>query len=62
MPPSRRPPDDPHEWHSRARSNLVRAQTMLPGIAEPVTSEEYQRAVAIANAVVQWAEGQIGEG
>lgn len=62
MPPSRRRPDDPREWLNRARSNLVRAQTMLPGVTEPVTSEEYQRAVAIANAVVQWAEGQISEG
>lgn len=62
MPPNRRPPDDPREWLNRARSNLVRAQTMLPGVTEPGTIVEFQRAVAIANAVVQWAEGQIGEG
>jgi HEPN domain-containing protein len=132
MPPERRMPDDPREWLNRARSNLVRAQTMLPGVyledlcfdaqqaaekaikavllahgvafppihdlaglltilgqtgeqippaiadaarltrfavstrypgvTEPVTSEEYQRAVMIADAVVQWAEGQIREG
>jgi len=26
MPPAPRPPDDPHEWLRRARSNLARAQ------------------------------------
>jgi HEPN domain-containing protein len=132
MPPEQRSPDDPREWLNRAHSNLVRAQTMLPGVyledlcfdaqqaaekaikavllahgvafppihdlarlltilgqagepippaladaarltrfavstrypgvTEPVTVEEYQRAVMIADAVVQWAKGQIGEG
>jgi len=127
MPPEPRPPDDPHEWLRRARSNLARAQadirlagvyledlcfdaqqaaekaikavligrsirfpyvhdltallglveqggtavpeavreagrltrfavvTRYPGIAEPVTQEEYERAVAIAEAVIDWA-------
>jgi HEPN domain-containing protein len=32
MPHERRPPDDPREWINRARSNLVRAQAMLPGV------------------------------
>lgn len=32
MPPELRPPDDPHEWLNRARSNLVRARTTLPGV------------------------------
>jgi HEPN domain-containing protein len=129
MPPERRPPDDPREWLNRARSNLVQAQAILPGVyledlcfnaqqaaekaikavliargvdfplihdlarlltlldqeippdiaaaarltrfaavtrypgvAEPVTIEEHQRAVAIAAAVVQWADGCIGGG
>ena len=132
MPPERRPPDDPREWLNRARSNLVRAQTTLPGVyledlcfdahqaaekaikavliaravdfplvhdlarlvtllgqsgekiplaiadatdltrfavatrypsvAEPVTTEEHQRAVVIATAVVRWADGCIGGG
>lgn len=127
MPPAPRPPDDPHEWLRRDRSNLARAQadirlagvyledlcfdaqqaaekaikavligrsirfpyvhdltvllglveqggtavpeavreagrltrfavvTRYPGIAEPVTQEEYERAVAIAEAVIDWA-------
>jgi len=132
MPPERRPPDDPREWINRARSNLVQAQTTLPGVyledlcfdarpaaekaikavliargvdfplvhdlarlltllgqsgetipqaiadatdltrfavatrypsvAEPVTTEEHQRAVAIAAAVVRWADGRISGG
>ncbi len=32
MPHERRPPDDPREWINRARSNLVRAQAILPGV------------------------------
>jgi HEPN domain-containing protein len=32
MLPDRRPPDDPREWLNRARSNLVRARTRLPGV------------------------------
>ena len=132
MPHERRPPDDPREWINRARSNLVRAQAMLPGVsledlcfdaqqaaekaikavliargvdfplvhdlarlltllgqsgetipqaiadatdltrfavatrypgvAEPVTVEEHQRAVAIAEAVVTWADESVGKG
>jgi HEPN domain-containing protein len=134
MPHERRPPDDPREWINRARSNLVRAQAVLPGVylqvedlcfdaqqaaekaikavliargavfppihdlaglltilgqndeaippaiadaarltrfavstrypgvAEPVTAEEHHRAVAIAEAVVTWADERVGEG
>ena len=132
MPHERRPPDDPREWINRARSNLVRAQAMLPGVyledlcfdaqqaaekaikavliargavfppihdlaglltilgqnneaippaiadaarltrfavstrypgvAEPVTVDEHHRAVAIAEAVVTWADESVGEG
>jgi hypothetical protein len=29
--------------------------TRYPGIAEPITQEEYERAVAIAEAVIDWA-------
>jgi HEPN domain-containing protein len=132
MPHERRPPDDPREWINRARSNLVRAQAILPGVyledlcfdaqqaaekaikavliargaafppihdlaglltvlgqndeaippaiadaarltrfavttrypgvAEPVTAEEHHRAVAIAEAVVKWADLRVREG
>ena len=31
-PPERFPPDDPREWLNRARSNLTRAKSKLPGV------------------------------
>lgn len=35
-------------------------ETRYPGMAEPVTRNEYERAVRIAEAVLQWATGLIG--
>ena len=35
-------------------------ETRYPGIAEPVTEEEYQQAIALADAVVSWARSLIG--
>ena len=32
MPPERLPADDPHEWLNRARSNLLRARAVIPGV------------------------------
>ena len=32
MPPERFPPDDPREWLNRARSNLARARSRIPGV------------------------------
>lgn len=32
MPPERYPPDDPREWLNRARSNLARAKSRIPGV------------------------------
>src|SRR5437868_15435485 len=31
MSPKRFPPDDPREWLNRARGNLARARTLVPG-------------------------------
>lgn len=45
-----------------ARLTRFAVSTRYPGVTEPVTAEEHQRAVAIADDVVQRAEGQIGEG
>jgi HEPN domain-containing protein len=28
----RRPPDDPREWIARAKSNIIRARAVLPGV------------------------------
>jgi HEPN domain-containing protein len=36
--------------------------TRYPSVTEPVTTAEHRRAVAIAEAVVRWAEGRIGKG
>jgi HEPN domain-containing protein len=36
--------------------------TRYPGVIEPVKAEEHQRAVAIAEAVIAWAEGRVGKG
>ena len=46
----------------RRAENLTRyaAVTRYPGLTEPVTEEHYQEAVTIAEAVVQWAEEQMG--
>jgi len=35
-------------------------ETRYPGLAEAVTWEEYEEALAIATAVVRWAEAMIG--
>ena len=33
--------------------------TRYPGLAEPVTEEEYEEAVALAERVVKWVEGIV---
>ena len=128
-PPERFAPDDPREWMNRARSNLVRAGSPIPGayledlcfdaqqaaekavkaimiardiefpyvhdlgnllslleqtgesvpevvrtavslttyatttrypnLGSPVTEREYREAIAVAEAVVRWAEGRL---
>jgi HEPN domain-containing protein len=45
-----------------ARLTRFAVITRYPGVTEPVTAEEHHRAVEIAEAVVRWAEGRIGEG
>ena len=35
--------------------------TRYPGLAEPVTQPEYERAVTIAEEVVRWAQKVIGQ-
>jgi HEPN domain-containing protein len=34
--------------------------TRYPGLAEPVTEAHYQEAVAVAKAVLEWVEDQLG--
>ncbi|MCC7021550.1 MAG: HEPN domain-containing protein [Thermomicrobiales bacterium] len=45
-----------------ARLTRFAVSTRYPGIAEPVTVREHQRAVVIAETVVQWAEERVGAG
>ena len=55
MSAQRFPPDDPREWLNRARSNLAKARAA----AEPATQQEYEEALAIAEAVIEWAEQAV---
>lgn len=50
-------PEDVRDAFRLTRFALV---TRYPGMAEPVTEEDYQRAVAIAEATVCWAQEVIG--
>jgi HEPN domain-containing protein len=36
--------------------------TRYPGVGEPVTEDEHERAVAIAERVVEWVEGHVETG
>lgn len=44
-----------------ARLTRFAVETRYPGLGEPVTHEEYQKAVVIAEGVIRWAENRITE-
>ena len=46
----------PEEFWQADRLTQYAMETRYPGEAEPVTEDEYQEAVTIAEQVVQWAE------
>ncbi|MBI2455509.1 MAG: HEPN domain-containing protein [candidate division NC10 bacterium] len=48
--------------HVKEAARLTRfaVETRYPSLDEPVTHEEYERALAIAEAVFRWAEKEIG--
>lgn len=48
--------------HVKEAARLTRfaVETRYPSLDEPVTHEEYERAVGIAEAVVGWAEKEVG--
>lgn len=50
----------PNDVQEAGRLTRFAVVTRYPGIAEPVTQEEYEGAVMIAEGVVRWAEAQIG--
>lgn len=45
-----------------ARLTRFAVTTHYPGVSEPVTAGEHERAVAIAEVVVQWAAEHIADG
>ena len=49
----------PEAVKEAARLTRYAVTTRYPGVAEPVTEEEYTQAVAIAREVLQWAEEVI---
>lgn len=49
----------PGEIEEAGRLTRFAIVTRYPGLAEPVTREEYEKAVAIADAVIEWAEKKI---
>jgi HEPN domain-containing protein len=53
QPPERFPPDDPREWLNRARSNLIRAKSKLPGVyLEDLCFDAQQAAEKAIKAIV----------
>ena len=45
-------------WKARELTDYA-VETRYPGLSEPVSDKEYRDAVALAEAVVRWAEKQI---
>ncbi len=52
----------PEPVHQAGRLTRFAGATRYPGPQEPVTREEYEKAVMIAETVVRWAEEQLGGG
>jgi HEPN domain-containing protein len=51
----------PHEVRQAGTLNDYAVASRYPGLAEPVSEEEYQEAVMLADRVLRWAEGILGE-
>jgi HEPN domain-containing protein len=49
----------PAEVKQAGRLTRFAVATRYPGLTEPVTEEEYEKAVAVAEVVVRWAEDRI---
>ena len=50
----------PEQIREAAQLPDYAVEARYPGLAEPVTHEEYEEAVSIAEAVIRWAEEVIG--
>lgn len=49
----------PDEIRPAADLTGYAVEARYPGVSEPVTEEEFEKALQIADAVVRWTEGQI---
>lgn len=49
----------PHTIRQAAKLTQYAAHARYPGLEEPVSQAEYQEAIAIAEAVVRWAEERL---
>lgn len=49
----------PERVREAGRLTRFAVASRYPGVTEPVTDREYQDALAIAEAVVRWAEGRV---
>ena len=49
----------PSSTKEAARLTRFAIATRYPGVTEPVTREEYHKAIAIADVIVRWANEQI---
>jgi len=47
-------------WKARELTDYA-VETRYPGLSEPVSDKEYRDAVALAEAVVRWADKQIAQ-
>ena len=53
--------DVPKEVEEAIELSVYAYETRYPGVSEPVTKEEYNRAVELASRVVNWAQTQMNE-
>ena len=51
----------PESVRQAAKLTRYAVVTRYPGLAEPVSREEYEEAVSIAGTAIRWAESEIGE-
>jgi len=52
-------PTVPKPVRQAARLSEYAVETRYPGLSEPVTRQEYEEALAIAEEIVRWAQGVI---
>jgi len=50
----------PDQIREAAKLSDYAVEARYPGLAEPVSREEYKEAVTVAELVISWAEGVIG--